>query len=84
MGWLIAIGIIFMLCVVANRLDGRRTVITRHVPPRPANPPKPFGWRKPDSEHYDLTGEWTRAKALGAGAQVVSPRRIAEIARRHS
>ena len=54
MGWLIAIGIIFMLCVVANRLDGRRTVITRHVPPRPANPLKPFGWRKPDSEKRGL------------------------------
>ena len=43
-----------------------------------------FHGKRKGHPHYDLTGEWTRAKALGAGAQVVSPRRIAEIARRHS
>jgi len=41
-----------------------------------------FHGKRKGHAHYDLAGEWTKAKALGAGAQVVSTRRIAEVARR--
>ena len=41
-----------------------------------------FHGKRKGHAHYDLTGEWMRAKALGAGAQFASPRQIIEVARR--